>query len=35
LEDKGWQVLDFSKPTLWSDLFEQYADLLGKQENNS
>jgi len=35
LEDKGWQVLDFSNPTLWSDLFEQYADLLGKQENHS
>ncbi|MEI6068452.1 MAG: DEAD/DEAH box helicase [Methylococcaceae bacterium] len=35
LEDKGWQVLDFSDPTLWPGLFEQYADLLGKQENHS
>lgn len=34
LEDKGWQVLDFSNPTQWPSLFEQYADLLGKQENN-
>ncbi len=35
LEDKGWQVLDFSNPIHWPGLFEQYADLLGKQENNS
>ncbi len=34
LEDKGWQVLDFSNPSQWSDLFEQYAELFGKQENN-
>lgn len=35
LEDKGWQVLDFSNPTQWLGLFEQYVELLGKQENNS
>lgn len=34
LKDKGWQVLDFSNPTQWPSLFEQYADLLGRQENN-
>ncbi|TRW90334.1 DEAD/DEAH box helicase [Candidatus Methylobacter oryzae] len=33
LADKGWQVLDFSKPRLWPELFEQHAGLLGKQEN--
>ena len=35
LEDKGWQVLDFSNPTQWPGLFEQYAELLGKQESNA
>ena len=35
LEDKGWQVLDFSNLTQWPDLFDQYADLLGKQESNA
>ncbi|MDO9105700.1 MAG: DEAD/DEAH box helicase [Methylovulum sp.] len=33
LEDKGWRVLDFSNHLLWPKLFEQHADLLGKQEN--
>lgn len=33
LQDKGWQVLDFSNPSEWPDLFEQYADLIGKQES--
>jgi len=35
LEDKGWQVLDFSNPTQWPGLFEQYAELLSKQESNA
>lgn len=33
LQDKGWQVLDFSTPTEWPNLFEHYADLIGKQES--
>ncbi|MGY6278174.1 DEAD/DEAH box helicase [Methylomonas sp. MgM2] len=31
LQDKGWQVLDFSAPNQWPNLFAQYADLIGKK----
>lgn len=31
LQDKGWQVLDFSAPDQWPNLFAQYADLIGKK----
>lgn len=31
LQDKGWQLLDFSVPEQWSSLFAQYADLIGKK----
>lgn len=34
LTDKGWQILDFSNQDQWSDLFVQYADIFGKQENS-
>lgn len=33
LQDKGWLVLDFSKPDQWPALFAQYAELIGNKEN--
>jgi len=30
LQDKGWIVLDFSDQIKWSDLFANYAELLGQ-----
>jgi len=31
LQDKGWQVLDFSLQDQWLSLFAQYADLIGRK----
>jgi hypothetical protein len=31
LQDKGWQVLDFSVPDQWPSLFAQYTDLIGRK----
>ncbi len=31
LQDKGWQILDFSNRDQWSNLFAQYADQIGRK----
>jgi len=33
LQDKGWQVLDFSEQDQWPSLFNQNAELLGKRNS--
>jgi hypothetical protein len=35
LQDKGWQILDFSVPEQWPTLFAQYAALIGNKEHTA